>query len=156
MQQVDKDFVDLVARDVRGLLSDRERDQLNKPENVHRVYDALNILKKDVEVQLSNQKSRWAKKRNELNAAGDDGTEWIAFKASEADWRARAIKFLTAVEAQLAATKSRRRASRDLSVGGVEALIDEVLSHEEEIGSNEASDADRRVWQKARELRQES
>lgn len=153
MHQADKDFVDLVARDVRGILSDREREEIHKPENIHRVYDALNILKKDVEVQLSNQKSRWIKKRSELNAAGDDGSEWITFKATEADWRARAIKFLTAVEAHLAATKSRRRAMRSGNLERAEALADEAFAHMEEIGNNEASDADRRLWRAAREYR---
>lgn len=153
MQQVDKEFVDLVARDVRGLLNTAEQKELEKPENIDRVYDALNILKKDVEVQLSNQKSRWAKKRNELNGSGDDGTEWIAYRAGEADWRARAIKFLTAVEAHLAVTKARRR-SANQGNRSADELLDEIFTHMEEIGDEEASDADRRIWKKAQDYRQ--
>lgn len=151
---VDKDFIELVAKDVRGLLGDKEQDKLHSPENLDRVYDALNALKKDVEVQLSNQKSRWVKRRNELNQQGDDGSGWIAFKASEADWRARAIKFLMAVEDQLSATKARIRLRHTSGNDkNVLDLVDEVLIHMEEIGDNEASPADKRVWEKARALR---
>lgn len=152
---VDKDFIDLVARDVRGLLREPEKSKLHAEENLDRMYDALNALKKDVEVQLSNQKSRWVKKRHELNLEGDDGTYWIEYKASEADWRARAIKFLMAVEDQIAAAKSRRRDRNVIANNSkMDELIDEVYTHMEEIGDNEASEADQRVWAKARVLRE--
>lgn len=154
---VDKEFIDLVARDVRGLLREDEQQKLHTLDNLDRMYDALNALKKDVEVQLSNQKSRWVKKRHELNEEGDDGTEWIAYKASEADWRARAIKFLMAVEDHLSAAKAQIK-QRNVSAnsGDVDELLESVFEHQEEIDENEASPADKRLWARAASFREGS
>lgn len=146
-------FIDLVAKDVRGLLDENAHKRLHSDKNLDGIYDALNALKKDVEVQLSNQKSRWVKKRHELNELGDDGSEWIAFRASEADWRARAIKFLMEVEDHLSAIKSRIKERNRLQNNSDPDLIDIILEHREEIGANEASLADERLWEKAEELR---
>lgn len=152
---IDKDFIDLVARDVRGLLREDERQKLHTPENLDRMYDALNALKKDVEVQLSNQKSRWVKKRHELNEIGDDGSEWIAHKASEADWRARAIKFLMAVEDHLSASKAlMKRRNINANGGDIDELLDSVFEHQEEIDEDEASPADKRLWARATAFRE--
>ncbi len=154
---VDKEFIDLVARDVRGLLREDERQQLHTPENLDRMYDALNALKKDVEVQLSNQKSRWVKKRHELNETGDDGTEWVAYKASEADWRARAIKFLMAVEDHLSAAKAQIKRRNIVDNGGdVTDLLDSIFEHQEEISADEASLADKRLWERAASFKEGS
>lgn len=107
---IDREFVDLVAKDIRGhSLTNDQRQMIHATDQVDRRYDALVALKKDVEVQLATQKARWCHKQVELQLKGDNGTEWLEYRSKEQDWRARAIKFLMAIEDEISAVKEIRR-----------------------------------------------
>lgn len=138
---LDKDFTGLVAQYVRGHLPQQFHDTLLADENLDRLYYALTSLKKDVEAQLSSQKSRWITKREELNKQGDDGTAWEEFKASESEWRVRAIYFLKSIEEHIAAVKERKKTHH-----GGETYRQAIMEHAEEIDDNDASPADRKLW----------
>lgn len=139
----DKKFTDLVAQFVRGVLPHDIESNLLLDSNLDRMYYALISLKKDVEVQLSSQKSRSVKMRHELNQRGDDGTGWKKYQAEEADWRARAIKFLASVEDHLAAIKERRR-DRNIQANLTtsQALYEAIVEHSEQIDPDDATEAD--------------
>lgn len=148
-----KEYSDKVAKNVRGLLSQEEKKELFLVENIDMTYTALNGLKKDVEVQLANQRARWVKKRHELNEQNDDGSGWIEFQAEEADWRARAIKFLTAVEAHLATAKLIRKTYRSPQNAEMEELLSSIFEHQEETEEDvEPAAADKKLWVKAKEI----
>lgn len=123
----DKTFTDLVGQYVRGMLPRNIEETIESDENLDRLYYALISLKKDVEVQLSNKRARDIKTRNELNNKGDDGSQWIAYRASEADWEARAKKFLGSVEEHICGAKeriaSRNRENNDISFEKVYDLV---------------------------------
>lgn len=152
MNPDDKDFVDLVAQYVRGNLSRDKEEALLHDDTIDELYTGLVTLKRNVEVQLSNHHARAVKKQHELNVLGDDGTMWKAYQAEEADWRARAIKFLSAVEEHISQTKARRRDLHQLAPKtDPERLLAQIkegiLEHQEEISLDEASDADKRLWE---------
>ncbi len=154
-RQANKDYSDKVARNVRGLLSEQEKRELFTEQNIEMTYTALNGLKKDVEVQLSNQRARWVKKRHELNEMGDDGTEWIEFQAEEADWRARAIKFLSAVEAHLATAKLIRKTHRTSTNNNdeLQEILESIFDHQESMKDDiTPTDADKQLWVRAQEI----
>jgi len=172
---LDKSFLDLVAQDVRGHTSTRQRQEVRSDKNLHRRHAALVSLKKDVEVQLVNHKSRLIKKHNELVQAGDDGRKWKEYLStspytrddgtsapSPADWRARAIQFLKAIEDHLGDVKARRRDLHgivnddyDIDDDIIKTLVDSVFDQIDEIGEENATEADQRVFKIARELRKQ-
>lgn len=153
-RQANKDYSDKVARHVRGLLSEEEKFELFTEQNIEVTYTALNGLKKDVEVQLANQRARWVKKRHELNEIGDDGTEWIQFQAEEADWRARAIKFLSAVEAHLSTAKLIRKTHRStLHNDELQEILESIFDHQESMQDEVTpTEADKQLWVRAKEI----
>lgn len=164
-EYLSEEFVNLVAQDVRGLLSTRDQQRLYSDENLDRYYDALISLKNDVEVQLTNHKSRLVQKQHELALKGDDGSLFKAYLSSPeyhradgspgpspVEWRAKAIKFLKSVEDHIAAAKARRRlrSGSPAAAGRQDDVLAElreaILEHKEEISEDEASEADLRLW----------
>jgi len=155
---LDKEFIDLVAQDVRGVLPKDKHDKLNKESNLDRLYDALIALKKDVEVQLSNHRSRASYRYHEFVYEDDDFEGWIEFRAEEADWRARAVKFLMEIEDHISAVKARRRelnkpqedtSDKDL----LTELIDGIFEQRDAVNRSEITDEDQRVFSLAEKLR---
>lgn len=105
---IDEKYIDLVAQYVRGRLPDDIANNLvNNDADAQRMFYALVSLKKDVEAQLAAKRARDDVKRVELEQRGDDGTLYRRYRAEDADWRARAIRFLTAIEDHILATKER-------------------------------------------------
>lgn len=147
---IDRDFVDLVAKDIRGhSLTNDQRQLIHAADQVDRRYDALVALKKDVEVQLATQKARWCHKQVELQLKGDNGTEWLEYRSKEQDWRARAIKFLMAIEDEISAVKEIRRNTHMLPADEDVAYLRSVIArHRAETDDLDlvATDADRNLW----------
>src|SRR5688572_11005588 len=103
---VDRDFIDTVAKDVRGQLGAELKEWLHEPKMLDRRDSAPIAAKKGIEVPPAKQKARWIKKRHEI---GGEGEEWVEWKAGEAGWRVRAIKFLGEVEDHISAAKEEKR-----------------------------------------------
>lgn len=135
---LDREFIDVVAKDVRGYLDEETKRWLYSDEMVQRRYQGLIALKKDVEVQLSTQKARWVKKQLECQNHGDNGTEWITFRASEQDWRVRAIKFLISVDHHIAGVKEIRKSVE------YDKYKEAIKLHKEEIV--DGTEADDQLW----------
>lgn len=106
---LNKETIDAVAQDVRGMLDGNTRDWLYEDAQTDIHYDALVSLKMSVESQLSNWKSRAYKEQARLRAEHDDGTRWLEWMASQADWLARAKSFRSSVEEHIIAVKQRKR-----------------------------------------------
>jgi len=110
MQMSDEKFEELLSMDIRGLLEGRnrskEREITRAPESLERRLRILKTMKRNVENQMSSQRSRIANKRHELNLMGDDGSLWVEFKAEEEEWRVRALKFLQILEVNISRTKA--------------------------------------------------
>jgi len=167
---LDKDFIDLVGQDVRGNSSKKQHDLLHRDENLDRLYDALVVLKRTVEGQLASDKARSQKMYHKLTEEGDNGDRWHSYlvtptyssngtrRPSPVDWRAKAIKFLGAIEANIAAAKERRR-KRDgqskLDEDVVGTLLSGIFDQKEEIDPESYTEADKRVFKLAEEIEKE-
>lgn len=150
---IDEKYIDLVAQLVRGKLPDNiARQMISDDAEAQRMYFALVSLKKDVEAQLAEKRARDVQKRHEFEQRGDDGTRFREYRARDDAWRAKAIRFLSSIEEHILATKERIR-DYNLSQQGNNTQLAEIkrdiAAHREEIAEDEASEADKRLWQHA-------
>lgn len=163
---LDNSFRDFVAKDVRGNLSPEESASLRHPDNLDRWRNALIAIKREVEIQLANRNARWWKKQAELIDQGTAGRdEWIRFRATEVDWRVRAIRFLVTVEEHLSANAEIYKqyqkeepqlqatvTAREIPEGDdpwaeVERLKTAIAQHREGIDEAAASESDVVLWE---------
>ena len=101
-----KDFLDEIASYVRGESSEEIVEYFESEDNVNLVIEGLIVLKGNVESQLAGYKSRSAKRRFELMLEDDDfDFVWSGYLAENADWRAKAIKFINSIECYIKHTK---------------------------------------------------
>lgn len=98
-------FKDLVAKDVRKESTEEELFVLMS--DFRSWLDELNILLRDVEIQLSAQKSRISDKRVEVGPQTNNN-EWYSFKAVEDKWRITALRFKASVEEKIRSVKTLR------------------------------------------------
>lgn len=103
----DKAFLDEVACYVRGESSDKMVSYMESEENIYDLLQGLIVLKSNVESQLASYKSRSAKRRFEIILEEDDfDFAWSEYLADNADWRAKAIKFINSIECYIKHVKS--------------------------------------------------
>ena len=92
-----KNFQDIVLKDVKNKFSsDEEKTILNN--NLDLWLYSLRIIRRDIELQLSNHKSNLKVNIKQLkdNYASKEEMENLNFE--EQRWRSNAMKFLTAIE----------------------------------------------------------
>lgn len=149
---LDTEFRNHVANDVRGLLSPEDSAELRKPENIDRWCRALVAIKKEVEVQLANKNAKWVKKQAELAHRGDAGrAEWLAFKASEIDWRVKAIRFIVSIESHLAAAKELKQVGKGKPTmadarSELDRLREAIRRHRDSLPPDESGVEDEELW----------
>jgi len=98
-------FKELVAKDVRKESTEEEMSILTS--DFRTWLDELNVLLRDVEIQLSAQKSRISDKRVEIGPQTNNN-EWYSFKAVEDKWRITALRFKASVEEKIRSVKTLR------------------------------------------------
>jgi len=92
-----KNFQDIVLKDVKNKFSsDEEKTILNN--NLDLWLYSLRVIRRDIELQLSNHKSNLKVNIKQLkdNYASKEEMENLNFE--EQRWRSNAMKFLTAIE----------------------------------------------------------
>lgn len=97
-------FKALVAKDVR-----KESDDFVEILSTdYRLWlDELNVLLRDVEIQLAAQKGRISEKKVQLGPEWNNN-EWYSFKANEDKWRVTALRFKASVEERIRFVKTIR------------------------------------------------
>ncbi len=113
-------FKSLVARDVRGDLSDQEYMILES--NLRDWLDELNILLRDVEIQLRDHKATRSQKHAECLRDGLQ-IEWLFFKAEQDRWLVKALRFKVSVESRLRQVKTIRA-----QLGGVPVSVPDTVN----------------------------
>jgi len=92
-----KNFQDMVLRDVKNKFSsDEEKTIINN--NLDLWLYSLRVIRKDIELQLSNHKSNLKVNLKDLKNNGASKEEMENLNFEEHRWRSSAMKFLTAVE----------------------------------------------------------
>ena len=92
-----KNFQDMVLRDVKNKFSsDEEKTIINN--NLDLWLYSLRVIRKDIELQLSNHKSNLKVNLKDLKDNGASKEEMDNLSFDEQRWRSSAMKFLTAVE----------------------------------------------------------
>lgn len=156
---LDRDFVDLVASDIRGELKNRAKIAwLRSDEMFDRRYAALIALKRDLETQLAYWRGRAAQMQADLASDPNGRVKWLQWKAENSEWRSRAIGFLNAIEDHISAAKEQRRDHHRKRHGTRNTefwneLADAIMDHKEHIDPDEASDVDKRLWELGREAK---
>lgn len=107
-------FNNLVAKDVRGECTAGERAVLES--NIREWLDELNILARDVEIQLAAQKARMTAKQAELLEVGS-AIEWLEYKAEEENWTVKSLRFKASVERSIREVKTLRAQTNNVLVG---------------------------------------
>jgi len=105
-----ENFKELVAKDVRKEATNEELDILTS--DFRSWLDELNILLRDVEIQLSAQRSRISDKRVEIGPQLNNN-EWYSFRATEDKWRITALRFKASVEEKIRFVKTLRMKSQN-------------------------------------------
>lgn len=126
---------DLVQADLRNNTTAQEHQFLRQPENLQAWADVLKALKRDVELQFSNQRSRIMQQRK----AGLDREAWHEFKDKEETWKAKARKFASVIEAHL--QEAKRLRSQHTST-----VLQAIAAHKSEIEPEDATEADLALW----------
>lgn len=107
-------FKDLVARDVRGECSAEEREQLEA--NFREWLDELNVLARDVEIQLAAQRARMTEQQAKMLSVGSP-VEWLTYKAEEEQWTVGALRFKASVERRIREVKTLRALQNEVPAG---------------------------------------
>lgn len=145
----ERDFVDVVNRDVREVSSEDEYNALRSPETVEKWYDALLTFKRDLEYQFSTNRSNRATKYAELKPTTTASTEWAEWLAENEHWRTGALKFYRGVERRLheagKLVSTQRR--RDLSLhAAIARHREEILNADDDV---EMAEFDNQLWEAA-------
>lgn len=105
-------FKELVAIDVRKGSTNETLQFLM--DDFRLWLDELNILLRDVEIQLSAQRSRISDKKVELGPQWNNN-DWYSFKATEDKWRITALRFKASVEEKIRYVKTLRAKKNEIS-----------------------------------------
>jgi hypothetical protein len=92
-------FKDLVIKDIKNECSDIESDILSS--NVELWLYNIRIIRRDVEFQLSSNKSKNKLKALEMREDGFSQLEVEEFITKQNKWRINTIKFLTSIERKM-------------------------------------------------------
>lgn len=144
----ERDFVDVVNKDVREVSSDEEYDALRSPALAEKWYVALLTFKRDLEYQFSTNRSNRATKYAEYKRTGDE-QQWADWLAENEHWRTGALKFYRGVERRLNEAHQlvsvQRRRDTDLRAA--------IARHKEEILNSDddadTSEFDYALWESA-------
>jgi hypothetical protein len=103
-------FKSLVAKDVR-----KESDEFVEilSTDFRLWLDELNVLLRDVEIQLAAQKGRISEKKVQLGPEWNNN-DWYRFKATEDKWKVTALRFKASVEERIRFVKT-LRAKKNMS-----------------------------------------
>lgn len=144
------DFRDLVASDVRGLISKEDAMWLRTSEVIDDFYDTLVLLSRNVDLQFARKKSETFQKATEFE---HDSEGLLEYRKASADWKVKTLRFKQAIEERISECRKIRRTgiSKDLvPVAGLELLIKAIESHRSRIDSDDdqAVDetADEELW----------
>lgn len=100
-------FKTLVAKDVRK----ETNEFVETLSQDYRMWlDELNVLLRDVEIQLAAQRSRFSEKKAELGPQWNNNA-WYSFRAEEDKWRITALRFKASVEERIRFVKTLRAKS---------------------------------------------
>lgn len=150
----DKDYLDIVALEVRGELDGYTSEELRREEHCEQLYKGLVALKRNIETQLSNKKSRTIKDTYKLRYVDEAPLEEIErLHKDYADWRAKATRFLGAIELEISDTKTRLRKIKT-NEGYINELVELISMQMEEIDEDQYTDADERVFAVARKIKE--
>ncbi len=105
-----EDFKGLVAKDVRTDSDDLVQDLSS---DFRLWLDELNVLLRDVEIQLTAQRGRISEKKVELGPQWNNN-DWYKFKATEDKWKVTALRFKASVEERIRFVKT-LRAKKNMS-----------------------------------------
>lgn len=92
-------FKDLVIRDIKNEVSQQDKDILH--ENIDAWLYNLRVIRRDVEFQLSSNKSKNKMKALEMKEQGASNTDIESFITKQNKWRINTIKFLTSIERKM-------------------------------------------------------
>jgi hypothetical protein len=101
-----KQFLDLVAAEVRGEAADGVSTFLREPENLRKWKDALVSLKVDVEEQYARRKLRMDEVHGECLKQTDGRPEYFDAKREYLGWKAGAGAFKKNVEMRIREVRS--------------------------------------------------
>lgn len=149
----DKDFLDLVALEVRGELDGNTSRHLRADEKIDNFHRGLICLKRNVETQLSNKKSRTIKETYNLKTHNGSQNEIEEILKDYADWRAKAVRFLGAIELEISETKSRMKTIFD-NTDYVDELIELIGAQMQELDENDYTEADEKMFEVAKKIRE--
>lgn len=91
-------FNDIVLKDIKNESTQEDKAILDN--NLELWLYQLRVVRKDVEFQLSSQKSKDKIKLIELSQSGTP-EELDEYKIKQSKWRMGAVRFLTAIEAKM-------------------------------------------------------
>ena len=92
-------FKDIVIKDIKNEASPQEKDILD--DNLDTWLYNLRVIRRDVEFQLSSNKSKNKIKALEMRQEGASVQDIEAFITKQNKWRINTIKFLTALERKM-------------------------------------------------------
>jgi hypothetical protein len=92
-------FKDLVIRDIKNETTPEEKEILFN--NVDTWLYNLRVIRRDVEFQLSSNKSKNKIKTLEMKEMGLSNSEIESFITKQNKWRINTIKFLTSIEKKM-------------------------------------------------------
>lgn len=92
-------FKDLVIRDIKNEVTQEDKTILH--ENLDAWLYNLRVLRRDVEFQLSSNKSKNKIRALEMKEEGASNSEIESFITKQNKWRINTIKFLTSIERKM-------------------------------------------------------
>ena len=102
-------FTEMVIKDVR---KEADASVLEHLSSNYRLWlDELNVLLRDVEIQLSAQKARVSEKKGQPGF-NRNSADWHSFKSEQDQWRIRTLRFKASIEARIRSVKTLRAESR--------------------------------------------
>lgn len=92
-------FKDLVIRDIKNEVNKEEKTILH--ENIDAWLFNLRVIRRDVEFQLTSNKSKNKIRALEMKEEGFSQSEIESFITKQNKWRINTIKFLTSIEKKM-------------------------------------------------------
>lgn len=103
--QVSGTFPEAVMADVKGTATPEQTLMLHR--DINNWLECLRSLIRDVDIQFSARKAQSANVRSETFDNGDE-SGWLAYQATDKDWRLKANRFRASIESRMRYVKSLR------------------------------------------------
>lgn len=144
---MNEEYLDRVSEYLRNQNDEGLKKILFAPENIHLTYDCLTHLKRDVERQFAYQHSNNIQKKMEFVKDKQGGfARWQEHQVHYAEWKAKAIRFLTAIEECIVVARAVKRDLHDNTEQRIEQILDRIRDHRDTIQEEEGSEADQELW----------